>query len=184
MDATQTLAEWAQQMADTVQHRAWAKEQRHQAAVLNQAQAENLWVKGMDQVVQTLEVLVQALKRTGHFPRLTLLTHARSPQGTTTYMRRGTLLSLKGLEEESPTVEFEIDIAPPFRPDVLVPTVRVITKRETRQPTRLRQEQLCFGISLKEAVVWQLLNPALEMPQEGSVEEMLRNLLASLLLTE
>jgi hypothetical protein len=99
-------------------------------------------------------------------------------------MRRGTLLSLKGLEEESPTVEFEIDIAPPFRPDVLVPTVRVITKRETRQPTRLRQEQLCFGISLKEAVVWQLLNPALEMPQEGSVEEMLRNLLASLLLTE
>jgi len=86
-------------MADTIQHKARAKEQRHQSqsALLTQAQAELLWVQGMDQVVQTLDVLVQALKCTGQFPQLTLLSHARSPQGTTTYMRRGTLLTLKGL---------------------------------------------------------------------------------------
>src|SRR5713101_6093054 len=142
MDTTQPLAEWARQMAETVQPRARAKEQRHQAGLLNQAQAESLWVKGMDQVVQTLDILVQALKHTGYFPWLTLLPHARSPQGTTTYMRRGVLLSLKGLGEESPTVEFEIDTAPPFRPDLLAPTVQIITKPRTRQPTGLRQQHL------------------------------------------
>ncbi|MBI3302778.1 MAG: hypothetical protein HYZ72_12000 [Deltaproteobacteria bacterium] len=184
MDTTQSLAEWARQMADTVQHRARAKEQRHQAGLLNQAQAENVWVKGMDQVVQTLNVLVQALKHTGHFPRLTLLSHARSPQGTTTYMRRGTLLSLKGLEQESPTIEFEIDTVPPFRPDLLAPTVRVITKTETRQAPGPGQEHFCFGVSLQGTVVWQLLNPSLRMSPEGNVEEMLRSFLASLLLTE
>ena len=184
MDTTQTLTEWVQQMADAVQHKARAKEQRHQAALLNQAQAESLWVEGMDQVVQTLDVLVQALKHTGHFPQLTLMTHARSPQGTTTYMRRGTLLSLKGLERESPTIEFEIDPAPPFRPDLLTPTVRVTTKPGTPQATGPRQEHFCFGVSLQGAVVWQLLNPSLMMPPEGSVEEMLRSFLASLLLIE
>src|SRR5256885_11723400 len=107
MNPTQSLTEWARHMADAVQHRARAKEQRHQAGLLNQAQAEILWVKGMDQVVQTLEVLIQALKHTGHFPHLTLVSHARSPQGTTTYMRQGTLLSLKGLEQKSPSIEFE-----------------------------------------------------------------------------
>ena len=184
MDTTQTLTEWTRKMADAVQHKARAKEQRHQATLLNQAQAENLWVKGMDQVVQTLEVLVQALKHTEHFPRLTLLTHARSPQGTTTYMRRGTLLSLKGLEWESPTIEFEIDTAPPFRPDLLAPGVRVITRPETAQATGARQEHFCFGVSLQGAIVWQLLDPSLRMPQEGSVEEMLKSFLASLLLVE
>jgi hypothetical protein len=184
MNTTQTLAEWAQQMADTARHRARAKEQRHQAALLNQAQAESLWVKSMDQVVQTFNVLVQALKQTGQFPQLTLLTHTHSPQGTMTYMRRGTLLSLKGLEKESPTIEFEVDSAPPFRPDLLAPTVRVTTKPETRQVTKPRQEHFCFGVSPQGAVVWELLNPSLRMPPGGSVEEMLRSFLASLLLTE
>ena len=181
MDTTQPLAEWAQQMADTIQHKARAKEQRHQTALLTQAQAELLWVQGMDQVVQTFNALVQALKHTGQFPQLTLLSHARSPQGTTTYMRRGTLLTLKGLEPESPATEFEIDPAPPFRPDLLVPTVRVITKPDTHQLMMSRQEHFCFGVSLQGAVVWQLLNPSLVMPPEGSVEEMLRSFLASLL---
>ena len=145
MDATQTLAEWAQQMANTVRHRARAKEQRHQAALLNQTQAENAWVKGMDQVVQTLEVLVQARKRTGHFPHLTLVSYARSPQGTTTYMRRGTLLSLRGLEQKSPSIDFEIDSTPPFRSDLLAPAVRAITTPTTLQPTGLRQAHCCLG---------------------------------------
>jgi len=184
MDATQPLAEWARQMAEAVQNKARMKEQRHQAALLSQGQAENLWIKGMDQVVQTLDALVHALKHTGDFPQLALVLHARSPQGTTTYMQRGTLLSLKGLGEEIPAIEFEIDTAPSFRPDLLVPVVRVITKPETRQPTKLRQEHLRFGVSLVGAVVWQLLNPALQMPQEGSVEQMLRSLLASLVFTE
>ncbi|MEW5934801.1 MAG: hypothetical protein AB1816_14595, partial [Bacillota bacterium] len=85
-------------MAEIVQHKARAQEQRHQTAVLQQAQAEQVWVKGIDEVVQTLEGLVQALKQTRQFPHVALLLHARSPQGTSTYMRRGTLLSLKGLE--------------------------------------------------------------------------------------
>ena len=185
MDTTQPLVKWARQMADTIEHKARVKEQRHQSqsALLTQAQAEHLWVQGMDQVVQTLDVLVQALKYTGQFPQLTLLSHARSPQGTTTYMRRGTLLTLKGLERESPSVEFEIDPAPPFRPDLLAPTVRVITKPDMHLLAGARQEHFCCGVSLQGAVVWQLLNPALEMPAEGSVEEMLRSFLASLLLT-
>ena len=184
MDTTQSLVEWAQQMADTIQHKARAKEQRHQSALLTQAQAEHLWVEGMDQVIQTLTVLVQALKYTGQFPELTVLPHARSPQGTTTYMRRGTLLIMKGLQLDSPTVEFEIDPALPFRPDLLAPTVRVISKPDTHQLTGSRQEHFCFGVSLQKAVVWQLLNSSLVMPLEGSVEEMLRSFLASLLLTD
>jgi hypothetical protein len=180
----QSLAEWARQMAEAVQQKARAKEQRHQAGLLTQAQAENLWVKGMDQVVQTLNVLIQALKHTGHFPKLTLVSYAHSPQGTTTYMRRGTLLSLKGLEPKSPTIEFEIDSAPPFRLDLLAPTIRVSTKPETRNTVGAGQEYFCFGISLQGDIVWHLLHPSEGMPVEGSIEEMLRSFLASLLLAE
>jgi hypothetical protein len=184
MDTAQTLGQWAEQMAEIVQQKARAKEQRHRSALLTQAQAEQVWVKAMDGVIQTLEVVVQALKRTKHFPQLILLLHARSPQGTSTYMRRGTLLSLKGLEPTNQTIEFEIDSVPPFRPDLLAPTVRVITKPDTAQSAGLRQEQLCFGVSLQGIVVWQPLNPSLTMPREGSVEEMLRSFLAALLLAE
>jgi len=95
------LAAWAQQMAELVQRKARERHQRHQTAVMNQAQAERLWVTGMDQVVQTFTALVAALRQTGHFPHLTITTHARSPQGTTTYMRQGALLTLKGLGHES-----------------------------------------------------------------------------------
>jgi hypothetical protein len=184
MEKTQTLAEWAQQMAGTVQLKTLAKEQRHQAGHLTQSQAENLWVKGMDQVVQALDVLVQALKRTGHFPQLSLMSYARSPQGTTTYMRRGTLLSLRGLREESSTVEFEIDSTPPFRADLLAPTVRVLTTPGMSQAAGLRAAHYCVGVSLQGTVLWQRLNPALGMPPEGSVEEILRSFLAFLLFTE
>ena len=179
MNTTQTLAEWAQQMADTVQHKARAKEQRHQVELLDPAQAKNLWVKGMDQVVQTLEVLVPVLKHPGHFPQLSLVAYARTLQGTTTYMHRGMLLSLKGLEREIPTIEFEIDPAPPFRPDLLAPTVRVTTPRGTAQATLPQQEHFCFGVSLQGVIVWQPLNPLLRMSSEGSVEEMLRSFLSS-----
>jgi len=86
------------------------RHQRHQTAVMNQAQAEHLWVTGMDQVVQTFTALVAALRQTGHFPHLTITTHARSPQGTTTYMRQGALLTLKGLGHEQQTITCAIDI--------------------------------------------------------------------------
>jgi hypothetical protein len=78
-------------------------------------------------------------------------------------------------------VDFEIDTAPPFRADVLAPTVRVITKPDTAQAAGARHEQCCFGISVRGDVVWHPLTPALVLPQEGSVEEMLRGLLTALL---
>jgi hypothetical protein len=184
METTQPLVEWAQLMAETVQRQMLAKEHRQQASHLNQSQAETVWTKGMDQVIQTLDALVQALRRTGQFPHLSLMAYARSPQGTTTYMRRGTLLSLRGLREESATLEFEIDSTPPFRADLLAPTVRVITTPQTLHTRRLREAQWCLGVSLHGAIVWQRLNPALQVPVEGSVEEVLRGFLAFLLLRE
>ena len=42
------LATWARQMAALVQRKARERQQRHQAAVMTQAQAERLWVTGMD----------------------------------------------------------------------------------------------------------------------------------------
>jgi hypothetical protein len=181
MDTTPSLTEWAQQMADAVQRRARAKEQRHHTGLLNQAQAEQVWVKGMDQVVQTLEGLVGALKHTGQFPHLTVVSYAQSPQGTTTYMRRGTLLSVKGLEPQSPTIEFAIDSGPAFRPDLLVPTIRVISNPQTRQAPGAAREHFCFGISLQGDVVWRLQDAAGGMPLEGGVEDLLRSFLAALL---
>jgi hypothetical protein len=55
-----------------------------------------------------------------HFA-LSVLSYAQSPQGTTIYMRRGTLLSVRGLQDEGPASEFEIDPAPPCRADLLAP---------------------------------------------------------------
>jgi hypothetical protein len=63
MDPSLSRAAWAQQMADAVQRGARAQEQRHQAGLLTQVQAESVWVKGMDQVVQTLD-LWQGASRT------------------------------------------------------------------------------------------------------------------------
>jgi hypothetical protein len=184
MATTQSLTEWAQQMAEAVQRRARAQEQRHQAALLNRAQAERVWVKGMDGVVETLKGLVRALQHTGQFPHLTVVSYARSPQGTTTYMRRGTLVSLEGLEPQSSTLEFAIDTTPPFRPDLLAPTIRVLSKPHTRQASGAAQEHFCFGISLHGDVVWHLQPPVGGMPLEGSVEDLLRSFLASLLRAE
>ena len=184
MDPSLSLTAWAQQMADAVQQRTRAEAQRHQAGLLTQAQAESVWVKGMDQVVQTLDILIRALKHTGYFPQLTLVSYAQSPQGTTTYMRRGTLLSVKGLEQKSLSIEFEIDPAPPFRPDLLAPTIRVLTKPEARHATGPGQKHFCFGVSLQGDIVWQPVNSSGGMPLEGSVEDMLRSFLTSLLLSE
>jgi hypothetical protein len=185
MENLRPRAEWAQQMADTVQLKMLAKgQQGHQRDSLTQAQAEHLWITGMDRVVHTLTCLVQALQDTGYFPRLKLLAHARSPQGTTTYMRRGSLLSLKGLQEKTPTIEFEIDGASPFRADLLTPTVRVITISKSLHPTNGRKVHWCFGVSMQGAVIWQGLDPTVQIPAEGNVEEMLRSFLESQLLSE
>src|SRR5215475_11144952 len=124
------LAAWAQQMAELVQRKARERQQRHQTAGMNQAQAERLWTAGMDQIVQTVTALVAALRQTGHFPQLTLTTHARSPQGTTTYMRQGTLLTLRGLGQDLQTIECTIDNTPPFRSDLLAPLIRVVVLPE------------------------------------------------------
>jgi hypothetical protein len=179
----QPLAVWAQQIADALQHTALTKAQR-QADHGNDSQNETLWVKGMDQVAQTLTALVHALKRTQQFPHLSLLSYAQSPQGTTTYMRRGTLLSLRGLREGAPSVEFEIDASPPFRADLLPPLVRVVTTPQPSQATSLRTAHWCVGVSVHGAVVWQRLNPALQIAPEGSTEEILRSFLAVLILAD
>ena len=175
------LEAWAQQMAELVQRKSREREQRHQTAVLNQAQAERLWVESMDQIVYTLTLLVQALRQTGQFPHLTLMTHARSPQGTTTYMRQGVLLTLKGVGQDQQTIEFAIDSTPAFRPDLLAPTVRVLTTQEARYGAGAPQDQLRLGVSVQGTVVWQLLNPALSLPAEGNVEDLLKSFLASCL---
>lgn len=183
MAELQPLAEWARAMAEAVLRRTWAAEQR--IGSIEQGQVENIWVKGMDQVTQTLGVLVQALKDTKRFPQLSLISYARSPQGTTTYMRRGTLLSLRGLREDGPTLEFEIDPSTPFRADLLAPTVRVLTTPTTLQSNAngLRKAHWCIGISPQGAVVWQRLNDALPISQEESSEEILKSFLATLLQT-
>lgn len=137
MAESQPLREWAQSMAEAVLRETWVTEQ--QIGSLQQAQLENLWVRGMDQVTQVLGVLVRALKDTKQFSHLNLISYARSPQGTATYMRRGTLLSLRGLREEGPTLEFEIDPSTPCRADLLAPTIRVLTTRATPQFNGLRK---------------------------------------------
>jgi len=178
------LAAWAQQMAELVQRKAQERHQRHQTAVMNQAQAEHLWVTGMDQVVQTFTALVAALRQTGHFPHLTITTHARSPQGTTTYMRQGALLTLKGVGHDQQTIECAIATTPPFRPDLLAPVLLVVLLSEARDRGASPQEQLRLGISVQGDVVWQLVNSALSVPAEGTLEDLLTSFLAACLSAE
>ena len=184
MKDTQDLASWAQEMASIAERKMLAQEQRQQASLLDQTQAETVWAKGMDQVVQILTKLIQALKHTKRFPDLSLLSYAQSPQGTTTYMRRGTLLSVRGLlQEESPTIEFEIDTSPPFRAGLLAPTVRVLTSPHPSHAASLRQTHWNVGVSVHGEVVWQRLNPALTISAEEGSEEILKNFLEFSLLT-
>jgi hypothetical protein len=178
------LAAWALQMAELVQRKTRERTQRHQTAVMNQAQAERLWVAGMDQIVHTFTSLVAALKQTGQFPHLTITTHARSPQGTTTYMRQGVLLTLKGVGQDQQTIECAIDNTPTFRPDLLAPLVRVSILSEGRDRGAPPQEQLRLGVSVQGDVVWQLLNPALLLPAEGNLEDLLTRFLAACLSAE
>jgi|GEM_PF-6782266 len=81
----------------------------------------------MAEVVRILTKLIKALRHTQRFPDLSVLSYAASPQGMTTYMRRGTLLRVRDLQEEGPSIEFERDMTPPFRADLRAPTVRVLT---------------------------------------------------------
>jgi hypothetical protein len=182
MKNTPDLASWAHEMASIAERKRLAQKQQQQASLLDHTQAETIWAKGMDQVVQILTKLVQALKHTNRFPDLSVLVYAQSPQGTTTYMRRGTLLSVRGLREGSPTIEFEIDTAPPFRVDLLAPTVRVLTAPHPFHAVSLRQAHWNVGVSVRGEVVWQRLNPALEISEEAGSEDILKNFLAFLLL--
>jgi hypothetical protein len=183
MENPQSLTTWAQEIAAIVERKTLAQEQQQQTSLLSQTQNETVWVNGMDQVVQILAKLVQALKQTKRFPDLSVLSYAQSPQGTTTYMRRGTLLSVRGLQEEGPTIEIEIDTAPPFRADLLVPTVRVLTSPRPHHPAGLRQAHWNVGVSVHGEVVWQRLNPTLEVLAEDGSEPILKNFLAFALLT-
>lgn len=153
-----------------------------QASRLDHTQTETVWVNGMDQLVQMLATLVQALKHTNRFPGLSVLSYAQSPQGTTTYMGRGTLLSVRGLQDESPTIEFEIDTESPFRADLLAPTVRVLTFPHPPQAARLRQAHWNVGVSVHGEVVWQRLNPALGTAAQDDSEDILKHFLAFSLL--
>ena len=182
METPQSLTTWAQEIAALAERKTLAQEQKQQASLLNQTQTETVWVNGIEQVVRVLGTLVQALKQTKRFPDLSVLSYAQSPQGTTTYMRRGTLLSVRGLQEEGPTIEFEIDTAPPFRTDLLAPTVRVLTSPHPHHPAGLRQAHWNVGVSVHGEVVWQRLNPALEISAEDGSEGILKNFLAFSLL--
>jgi hypothetical protein len=183
METPQSLTAWAQEIATLAERKTLAQEQKQQASLLNQTQTETVWVNGIEQVVRILGTLVQALKQTKRFPDLSILSYAQSPQGTTTYMRRGTLLSVRGLQEEGPTIEFEIDTAPPFRTDLLAPTVQVLTSPRPHSPAGLRQAHWNVGVSVQGEVVWQRLNPALEISAEEGSEAILKNFLAFSLLT-
>jgi hypothetical protein len=183
MEHALSLAAWAQEMAAVAERKARAQDQPQDTNHLSQTQAETVWVNGMDQVVRMLTTLVQALKHTQRFPDLRVLSYAQSPQGTTTYMRRGTLLSVRGLQEEGPSIEFEIDTTPPFRADLLAPTVRVLTSPHPRHTASLRRAHWSIGVSVHGEVVWQRLNPALEGIAEDNSENILKNFLAFSLLT-
>jgi hypothetical protein len=182
MDNTPSLVVWAQEMAARVERKTLAQEQQQQASRLDQTQSETVWAKGIDQIVHILATLVQALKHTKRFPDLSVLSYAQSPQGTTTYMRRGTLLSIRGLQEEGPTIEFEIDTAPPFRTDLLAPTVCVLTSPQPCHDASLRQAHWSVGVSVHGEVVWRRLNPALTITAEDGSEAILKHLLAFSLL--
>src|SRR5258708_13852024 len=145
MENIQDLATWEHERAALVEQKTLARAQQQQANLLDHTQIETVWAKGMDQVVQILAKLVQALKHTNRFPDLSVLSYAQSPQGTTTYMRRGTLLSVKGLQEESPTIQFQIDTTPPFRVDLLAPPVRVLTSPLPAHPPPLRHAPSNIG---------------------------------------
>jgi len=183
MENSLSLAAWAQEMIAITERKTRAQEQQQNTSHLSQTQAETVWVNGMDQVVRILTKLVKALKHTQRFPDLSVLSYAQSPQGTTTYMRRGTLLSVRGLQEESPSIEFEIDTTPPFRADLLAPTVRVLTSPHPHNSASLRRAHWSIGVSVRGEIVWQRLNPALDGIAEDNSEEILKNLLAFSLLT-
>lgn len=183
MENTQSLTTWAHEIAALAERKTLAQEQQQQASLLTQTQTETVWVNGIDKVVRILTTLVQALKQTKRFPDLSVLSYAQSPQGTTTYMRRGTLLSVRGLQDEGPTIEFEIDPAPPFRADLLAPTVRVLTSPRPRHATGLRQAHWNIGVSVQGEVVWQRLNPTLKVLAEAGSENILKDFLAFSLLT-
>ena len=182
MENSLSLAAWAQEMAAIAERKTQAQGQQQHANCLSQTQVETVWVNGMDQVVRILSKLVQALKHTQRFPDLSVLSYAQSPQGTTTYMRRGTLLSVRGLQAEGPTIEFEIDTTPPFRADILAPTVRALTSPHPYHSASLRQAHWSVGVSVHGEVVWQRLNPALENGAEESSENILKSFLAFALL--
>jgi hypothetical protein len=183
MENSRSLATWAQEMAAITERKTQAQDHPQHANRLSQLQTETVWVTGMDQVVRILTTLVQALKHTHRFPDLSVLSYAQSPQGTTTYMRRGTLLSVRGLHEESSTIEFEIDAAPPFRADLLAPTVRVLTSPYPYHAATLRQAHWSVGVSVHGEIVWHRLNPALAGGAGDGSETILKNVLAFSLLT-
>jgi len=183
MEHALSLAAWAQEMATIAERKTRAQDQQQHTSHLSQTQAETVWVTGMDQVVRILTKLVQALKHTQRFPDLSVLSYAQSPQGTTTYMRRGTLLSVRGLQEESPSIEFEIDTTPPFRADLLAPTVRVLSSPHPHHSASLRRAHWSIGVSVHGEIVWQKLNPELEGIAEDNSEDILKNFLAFSLLT-
>lgn len=178
MATSQSLAAWADEMAAVAECNTQVHEQQRRTSLLDHTQTEIVWVNGIHQIVTILATLVEALKHTKCFPALTVVSYAQSTQGITTYMRQGTLLRVKGLQDESPTIEFEIDSRPPFRADLLAPTVRVLTAPHPHHATSVPQAQWNVGVSVYGEVVWQRLNHALEIAEESSSEDILMNLLA------
>jgi hypothetical protein len=178
-----SLTAWAQERAAIAERRTRAQDKRQNTSHFSQIQAETVWVNGMAQVVRILTKLGEALQHTHRFPDLRVLSYAQSPQGTTTDMRGGTLLSVRGVQAESASIEFEIDTTPPFRADLLAPTARVWTAPHPHHSARPRRAHWSIGVSVHGEIVWQRLNPELAgIAEDDNSGDILKNFLAFSLL--
>ena len=111
--------------------------------------------------------------------------HSRQePTGDHDVYASGALLTPKGLGHEQQAIECAIDTTSPFRPDLLAPLLRVVLRPEGQDRGASPQEQLRLGISFQGDVVWQLVNPALSVPAEGTLEDLLTSFLAACLSAE
>ena len=86
--------------------------------------------------------------------------------------------------QDQQTIECAIDNTPTFRPDLLAPVVRVVLLPEGREKGAPPREQLRLGVSVQGTVVWQVVNPALPLPAEGELEDLLTRFLAACISAE
>jgi len=77
----------------------------------------------------------------------------------------------------------DFSTTPPFRADLLAPTVRVLSSPHPHHSASLRRAHWSIGVSVHGEIVWQKLNPELEGIAEDNSEDILKNFLEFSLLT-